>query len=178
MAQLAQRHGHGPASLTEIAEQEDLPRAYLEQLVNQPPRRRAGAQAPAARTAATNSPAARADSDGEVLRRPRGADRADDLRERRAQPQHLCSTGYCTVNFMWFRVRDAIAGRPRFDDPGRSRTIAGAVAGCGPAGLAAPRRPAGEPRPHPLVESHWRPTGPPPSPPPPQLRTQGAPAPT
>ena len=33
MAQLARRFGDGPASLTEIAEQEDLPRAYLEQLV-------------------------------------------------------------------------------------------------------------------------------------------------
>ena len=33
MAQLAMRYGHGPASLTDIAEQEDLPRAYLEQLV-------------------------------------------------------------------------------------------------------------------------------------------------
>jgi len=33
MAQLARRFGTGPASLTDIADEEDLPRAYLEQLV-------------------------------------------------------------------------------------------------------------------------------------------------
>ena len=33
MVQLAAHHGRGPASLAEIAQAEDLPRAYLEQLV-------------------------------------------------------------------------------------------------------------------------------------------------
>src|SRR5438552_15867912 len=33
MAQLGAHHGRGPASLAEIALEEDLPRAYLEQLV-------------------------------------------------------------------------------------------------------------------------------------------------
>src|SRR4029077_4050224 len=33
MVQLGLHHGQGPASLAEIAEEEDLPRAYLEQLV-------------------------------------------------------------------------------------------------------------------------------------------------
>ena len=33
MVQLARHYGSGPASLTEIAAEEDLPRAYLEQLV-------------------------------------------------------------------------------------------------------------------------------------------------
>ena len=33
MVQLGRRYGNGPASLTEIAADEDLPRAYLEQLL-------------------------------------------------------------------------------------------------------------------------------------------------
>ncbi len=33
MVQLGLHHGHGPASLAEIAQDEDLPQAYLEQLV-------------------------------------------------------------------------------------------------------------------------------------------------
>ena len=33
MVQLGRHYGHGPASLAEIAAEEDLPRAYLEQLV-------------------------------------------------------------------------------------------------------------------------------------------------
>ncbi len=33
MVQLGRRYGTGPASLAEIAQVEDLPRAYLEQLV-------------------------------------------------------------------------------------------------------------------------------------------------
>ena len=33
MVQLGRRYGNGPASLAEIAADEDLPRAYLEQLV-------------------------------------------------------------------------------------------------------------------------------------------------
>src|SRR5512134_2542806 len=33
MVQLGRHHGTGPASLAEIAAEEDLPRAYLEQLV-------------------------------------------------------------------------------------------------------------------------------------------------
>ena len=110
MAQLARRHGTGPASLTEIAEEEDLPRAYLEQLV-------IGLR------------------DAELVRSTRGAHGGYELTRPPEQivmgevlralegpiapmicvtddPNHMtCDrSGHCTVNFMWVRVRDAIAG--------------------------------------------------------------------
>ena len=110
MAQLARRHGTGPASLTEIAEQEDLPRAYLEQLVISL-------------------------RDAELVRSTRGAHGGYELTRPPEQivmgvvlralegpiAPMMCVTddashmtcdrsGHCTVNFMWVRVRDAIAG--------------------------------------------------------------------
>jgi Rrf2 family protein len=110
MAQLAQRHGRGPASLTEIAEQEDLPRAYLEQLVIN------------LRDADLVRSTRGAHGGYELARPPEEIQMSDVLRALEGpiapmicvtdDPGHsTCSrTGYCTVNFMWIRVRDAIAG--------------------------------------------------------------------
>ncbi len=110
MAQLAQRHGLGPASLTEIAEQEDLPRAYLEQLVI------------SLRDADLVQSTRGAHGGYELTRPPDQIHMAEVLRALEGpiapmicatdDPTHnICArTGYCTVNFMWVRVRDAIAG--------------------------------------------------------------------
>ncbi len=110
MAQLARRYGSGPASLTEIAEQEDLPRAYLEQLVI------------SLREADLVHSTRGAHGGYELTRRPEQIVMADVLRALEGpiapmicatdDPNHLvCSrSGHCTVNFMWVRVRDAIAG--------------------------------------------------------------------
>jgi Rrf2 family cysteine metabolism transcriptional repressor len=109
MAQLAQRHGQGPASLTEIAEQEDLPRAYLEQLVI------------SLRDADLVHSTRGAHGGYELTRAPEEIVMSEVLRALEGpiapmicasdDPGHAtCArTGYCTVNFMWMRVRDAIA---------------------------------------------------------------------
>ena len=110
MAQLAQRHGHGPASLTDIAEQEDLPRAYLEQLVI------------SLRDAELVQSTRGAHGGYELTRPPEQIHMSEVLRALEGpiapmmcasdDPTHnTCArTGYCTVNFLWIRVRDAISG--------------------------------------------------------------------
>jgi Rrf2 family protein len=110
MAQLAQRHGHGPASLTEIAEQEDLPRAYLEQLVI------------SLRDAELVHSTRGAHGGYELTRPPEQIRMGEVLRALEGpiapmicasdDPTHnTCArTGYCTVNLLWVRVRDAIVG--------------------------------------------------------------------
>jgi Rrf2 family cysteine metabolism transcriptional repressor len=110
MAQLARRYGTGPASLTDIAEEEELPRAYLEQLVIS---LRDADLVQSTRGAHGGYELTRPPEEivmGEVLRALEGPIApmicvTDD-------PTHLvCErSGYCTVNFMWVRVRDAIAG--------------------------------------------------------------------
>jgi Rrf2 family protein len=110
MAQLARRHGTGPASLTEIAEQEDLPRAYLEQLVI------------SLRDEDLVRSTRGAHGGYELTRSPEKIVMGDVLRALEGpiapmicvtdDPNHMtCErSGHCTVNFMWVRVRDAIAG--------------------------------------------------------------------
>jgi Rrf2 family protein len=109
MAQLARHHGLGPASLTDIAEQEDLPRAYLEQLVI------------SLRDADLVHSTRGAHGGYELTRAPEQIQMSEVLRalEGPIAPM-ICATddtdhmtcartGFCTVNFMWVRVRDAIA---------------------------------------------------------------------
>jgi Rrf2 family protein len=110
MAQLARRHGTGPASLTEVAEEEDLPRAYLEQLVI------------SLRDADLVHSTRGAHGGYELTRPPEQILMGEVLRALEGpiapmicvtdDPNHLtCSrSGHCLVNFMWVRVRDAIAG--------------------------------------------------------------------
>jgi Rrf2 family protein len=110
MAQLAASFGRGPLSLGEIADQEDLPRAYLEQLVMG---LRDAGLVRSTRGAHGGYELTRPPEQilmGEVLRALEGPIQpmicvTDD-------PGHaVCGrTGYCTVNFMWIRVRDAISG--------------------------------------------------------------------
>jgi Rrf2 family cysteine metabolism transcriptional repressor len=111
MVQLGRHYGAGPASLTEIAAVEDLPRAYLEQLAFV--LRDAGLLT-STRGARGGYSLARPPAEipmSDVLRALEGplapmicATDADDH-------DVLCDrTSTCTVNFLWIRVRDAIAG--------------------------------------------------------------------
>jgi Rrf2 family transcriptional regulator, cysteine metabolism repressor len=110
MAQLAARHGSGPASLGEIAEQEGLPRAYLEQLVM------------GLRDADLVRSTRGAHGGYELARPPQQIQMGEVLRalEGPIAPMICASedhghaacvrSGHCTVNFLWTRVRDAIVG--------------------------------------------------------------------
>jgi Rrf2 family cysteine metabolism transcriptional repressor len=110
MAQLARHHGRGPASLTEIAQQEDLPRAYLEQLVIS---LRDADLVHSTRGAHGGYELTRAPEQiqmSEVLRALEGPIAPMICVTEDADHVTCVRTGYCTVNFMWIRVRDAIAG--------------------------------------------------------------------
>ena len=111
MVQLGRHYGRGPASLAEIAAEEDLPRAYLEQLVMS--LREAGLVT-STRGARGGYQLARPPEETpivEVLRALEGpiapmVCASDD-------PEHglLCDrTSSCTVNLLWVRIRDAITG--------------------------------------------------------------------
>jgi len=110
MVQLGRRFGTGPASLAEIALDEDLPRAYLEQLVTS--LRDAGLVV-STRGAHGGYELGARPSDirmSEVLRALEGPIApmicAGDETEHAACDR---SAG-CTVNVLWVRVRDAITG--------------------------------------------------------------------
>lgn len=111
MVQLGRRFGTGPASLSEIATDEDLPRAYLEQLVMS--LRDAGLVA-----------STRGAHGGYELTREPGQIRMSEILRALEGPiaPMLCATddpehalvcdrsSRCTVNVLWVRVRDAISG--------------------------------------------------------------------
>jgi Rrf2 family cysteine metabolism transcriptional repressor len=110
MAQLAVRYGRGPASLTDIAEQEDLPRAYLEQLVIS---LRDADLVHSTRGAHGGYELTRAPEQilmGEVLKALEGPVAPMICVTDDASHAACGRIGYCTVNYMWIRVRDAITG--------------------------------------------------------------------
>lgn len=110
MVQLGRRHGAGPASLTEIAQDEDLPRAYLEQLVM------------SLRDAGLVRSTRGARGGYELARGPAEIRMSDILRalEGPIAPM-FCATEdvehaltcdrstRCTVNVLWVRIRESIA---------------------------------------------------------------------
>jgi Rrf2 family protein len=111
MVQLARHYGSGPASLAGIAAEEDLPRAYLEQLVVS--LREAGL------VASTRG----AHGGYELTREPSAISMSEVLRALEGpiapmicasdDPEHatVCDrSARCTVNVLWVRVRDAITG--------------------------------------------------------------------
>ena len=111
MVQLGRHYGRGPASLAEIAAAEDLPRAYLEQL--------AFVLRDAGLVASTRG----AHGGYELTRPPQDIPMSEILRALEGPlapmicatdaPEHadLCGrTASCTVNFLWVKVRDAVAG--------------------------------------------------------------------
>ena len=109
MVQLARRYGTGPASLAGIAAEEDLPRAYLEQLVV------------SLREAGLVVSTRGAHGGYELARAPEAITMSAVLRALEGpiapmfcasdDPEHalICDrTTRCTVNLLWVRVRDAI----------------------------------------------------------------------
>jgi Rrf2 family cysteine metabolism transcriptional repressor len=110
MVQLGRHFGAGPASLSEIAAAEDMPRAYLEQL------------AFVLRDAGLVVSTRGAHGGYQLARRPEDIPMSEVLRalEGPLAPM-ICATedddhdacartSTCTVNFLWVRVRDAVAG--------------------------------------------------------------------
>ena len=111
MVELARHHGDGPVSLAEIADHEDLPRPYLEQLVVS--LREAGLVAQHARRPRRlrARPRSRGDPHERGHRGARGPDRAHGLRQRGPRARQACGrTGFCNVNPLWVRVREAVVG--------------------------------------------------------------------
>jgi len=110
MVQLGRHHGAGPASLAEIAAEEDLPRAYLEQLVMN------------LREAGLVTSTRGAHGGYELARPPEAITMAEVLRALEGpvapmlcaseDPAHVgCDrSARCTVNVLWVRVRDAVTG--------------------------------------------------------------------
>jgi Rrf2 family transcriptional regulator, cysteine metabolism repressor len=111
MVQLGRHHGTGPASLAEIAAVEDMPRAYLEQL------------AFVLRDAGLVVSTRGAHGGYELARPPETIHMSEVLRALEGplapmicatdEPGHdlACDrTSSCTVNLLWVRVRDAVAG--------------------------------------------------------------------
>ena len=110
MVQLGRRYGTGPASLAEIALDEDLPRAYLEQLVT------------SLREVGLVSSTRGARGGYELGAPPSEIRMSDVLRALEGpiapmicatdDPEHIACdrSARCTVNVLWVRVRDAISG--------------------------------------------------------------------
>jgi Rrf2 family protein len=109
MVQLARHFGTGPASLAGIAAEEDLPRAYLEQLVV------------SLREAGLVVSTRGAHGGYELARPPEAITMSEVLRALEGpiapmfcatdDPEHalICDrASRCTVNLLWVRVRDAI----------------------------------------------------------------------
>jgi len=110
MVQLGRHFGSGPASLAEIAAAEDMPRAYLEQL------------AFVLRDAGLVTSTRGAHGGYQLARAPEAIPMSEVLRalEGPLAPM-ICATeddahdacartSSCTVNYLWIRVRDAVAG--------------------------------------------------------------------
>jgi Rrf2 family cysteine metabolism transcriptional repressor len=112
MVQLGRHFGEGPASLAEIAAAEDMPRAYLEQL------------AFVLRDASLVVSTRGARGGYELARPPQAIPMSEVLRalegplapmicatEDAESHELACDrTSSCTVNLLWIRVRDAVAG--------------------------------------------------------------------
>ena len=111
MVQLGRHYGQGPASLAEIAAEEDLPRAYLEQLVMS---LRDAGLVTSTRGARGGYELAQAPQEtrmSEILRALEGP--IAPMMCASEDPEHglICDrTSSCTVNVLWVRIRDAIAG--------------------------------------------------------------------
>ena len=109
MVELARHHGDGPISLAEMAEHESLPRPYLEQLVSS---LRVAALVTSTRGARGGYSLARPPAEirmGEVIRALEGP--IAPMVCASEDPSHagICDrTGFCNVNLLWVKVRDAI----------------------------------------------------------------------
>lgn len=110
MVELARHYGDGPVSLTEMADHEELPRPYLEQLVVS--LRQAGLVR-STRGARGGYELSRPPADirmGAVLRALEGP--LAPMVCASEDPGHagICGrTGFCNVNLLWVKVRDAVS---------------------------------------------------------------------
>lgn len=111
MVQLGQRAGKGPASLAEIALEEDLPRAYLGQLVMS---LRDAGLVHSTRGARGGYELSRAPGEirmSEILRALEGPIAPMVCASEDAENAVICDrSSRCTVNVLWVRVRDAVTG--------------------------------------------------------------------
>jgi len=111
MVQLGRRFGTGPANVAKIAAKEELPRAYLEQLVI------------SLRDAGLVASTRGAHGGYELTRNPVEIRMGEILRALEGpiapmicatdDPEHatICDrSSRCTVNVLWVRVRDAVTG--------------------------------------------------------------------
>ena len=111
MVELARHFGSGPVSLSEMAVHEDLPRPYLEQLVV------------SLRAAGLVASTRGAHGGYELMRDPAEIRMSQVITALEGpiapmicaseDPLHagICSrTGFCNVNLLWVRVRDAVVG--------------------------------------------------------------------
>lgn len=109
MVELARHHGHGPVSLAEVADHEKLPRAYLEQLVVS---LRDAGLVNSTRGAHGGYELTKDPADirmGTVLRVLEGPLAPMICASEDALHAGLCDrTGFCSVNLLWVKVRDAI----------------------------------------------------------------------
>jgi len=112
MVQLGRRYGTGPASLAEIALDEDLPRAYLEQLVTS--LRDAGlvVSTRGARGGYELGSAPDQIRMSDVLRALEGPIAPMICASDEHDHKHAACdrSAKCTVNVLWVAVRDAISG--------------------------------------------------------------------
>lgn len=112
MVQLGRHYGNGPASLAEIAAEEDLPRPYLEQLVMS--LRDAGLVV-STRGAHGGYELTRPPAEigmGDILRSLEGplAPMICATEETHPHGPTCDRTARCSVNLLWVRIRDAISG--------------------------------------------------------------------
>jgi Rrf2 family protein len=146
MVQLGRRYGSGPASLTEIAQAEDLPRAYLEQLVMS---LRDTGLVTSTRGARGGYELARPPAEirmSEVLRALEGP--IAPMSCASEDPEHATTcdrTTGCTVNVMWVRIRDAITGT--LDAMTLADLVPAAYVRLDPPERRAPLEPATQPEP-------------------------------
>jgi Rrf2 family transcriptional regulator, cysteine metabolism repressor len=111
MVQLGRHVGKGPASRAEIATEEDLPRAYLEQLVVS--LREAGlvTSTRGAHGGYELTRPPEAITMGEILRALEGPIAPMICASDDPDHKYVCGRSVgCTVNVLWVRVRDAVAG--------------------------------------------------------------------
>ncbi len=120
MVELARHHGAGPISLAEMADHENLPRPYLEQLVVS---LREQGLVHSTRGAHGGYQLSREPAEirmGEVLRALEGP--IAPMICASEDPSHagVCDrTGFCYVNHLWLTVRNAISARARLHHPRR-----------------------------------------------------------
>jgi Rrf2 family protein len=110
MVELARHHGDGPVSLAEIADHEDLPRPYLEQLVIS---LREADLVHSTRGAHGGYQLTREPDEirmGEVLRALEGPLAPMVCASEDPVHAEACGrVGFCTVNPLWVRVRTAVS---------------------------------------------------------------------